>query len=504
MRELSDRHSGTLNGRLVIPPVGRSVSVAVRLEADTAADIAVQHTAWMLVSLLVRLVGVVDEVRVGGANALLHRRVIPFATQAGDLRASLVEAASLISGAPVLVGHALSSSTILTVGPGEASGALRVYGEGFTGAISRQAIQSVSDSPLPFGPYIAACLAAGEVFREIRFPAELWIPTTSVSFSAWDYAIAPGSLSAAGSAFQQVELDIGLAGVGAVGSAVMHALWACPGLSGRALVADADPDGIDLTNLNRCVTFHQSHVGRPKASTAAEILDDADVIWTPIDGKYARGLISPMPEVLLSAVDTNRSREDLQQGLWPARLLGASTKDLRAEVLRCGPPGVGPCLRCFNPPEVDLPDDVVRERLRAMADLELAALAREINQPIQLVRRWAREGGCSEVGDAAVTAIRSRNQQPAMFSVGFVSVLAGTLLAAEALKEHLGRVTPLSDAMQSSKFQFWRPSKAGNGRPLPVQRDPLCPACAPAAGGVETWRDRADRWRPGAHDRGAR
>lgn len=498
MTELADRHSGTLDGRLVAQSASRSVSVDLRLEPNTARETAVQHTAWMLVSLLVRLVGVVDEVRVSGANAPLRPRVIPFPSQAEDLKNSLVEAASLIGGAPVRLGDTDSSSIVLTVGPGEAMGSTRVYGEGFSGVFSQQAIHSVTDSPLPFGPYIAACLAAGEVFRQVRFPTDLWIPTSSLSFSAWDYTVGSGALSAVGSGFQRAELDVGLAGVGAVGSAVMHTLWACPGLSGRAVVADADPDGIDLTNLNRCVTFHQRHAGRPKASTAAEILHDADVAWTPIDGKYARGSISRMPDVLLSAVDTNRSRQELQQGFWPARLLGASTKDLRAEVLRCGAPGVGPCLRCFNPPEVDLPDEVVRERLREMSDLELAALAREINEPIHLARRWAREGGCSEVGDAALKVIRGRIQPPTMFSVGFVSVLAGTLLAAEVVKEHLGRTGPLSDAMQSVKFQFWRPGDDANGRPRPVQRDPRCPACAPTAGGVDTWRERAARWRPGA------
>lgn len=501
MSDVADRHSGTLDGRLIAPSASRSVSVVLRLEPNTAHQTAVQHTAWMLVSLLARLVGVVDEVRICGANAPLCRRVIPFPSQAKDLKNSLVESASLIGGAPVRLGDADGSSIVLAVGPGDATGSARVCGEGFSGAFSKCAIHSVTDSPLPFGPYVAACLAAAEVFRQVRFLTDLWIPTTALSFSAWDYTAGSGALSAVGSDFQGAELDLGLAGVGAVGSAVMHALWACPGVSGRAVVADADPNGIDLTNLNRCVTFHQRHAGRPKASTAAQVLHDADVAWTPIDGKYARGLTSRMPEVLLSAVDTNRSRQELQQGFWPARLLAASTKDLRAEVLRCGPPGVGPCLRCFNPLEVDLPDDVVRERLRKMSDLELAPLAREINQPIHLVHRWAHEGGCSEVGDAALKVIRGRNQAPAMFSVGFVSVLAGTLLAAEALKEHLGRTRPLDDALQSVKFQFWRPAEDANGRPRPVQRDPRCPACAPTAGGVDTWRDRAVRWRPAGEAR---
>lgn len=185
-----------------------------------------------------------------------------------------------------------------------------------------------------------------------------------------------------------------------------------------------------------------------------------------------------VPDLLISAVDTNRSRQQLQQGFWTGRLLAASTKDLRAEVLRCGPPGEGRCLCCFNPPEVDLPDDVRREQLRTLAPEELEAFAREIGHPVALVRRWAEEGGCSTVGDAALARTRADDEPATMFAVGFVSVMAGALLAVETIKEHIGRPTPLDDGRQNAKFQFEHPAAERNGRATAVQRDPNCSACA--------------------------
>lgn len=495
MNNLGDRHSGTLDGRL-LEPGPDAVIATVRIEPAYAANVAVQHTAWMVVNLLARLADVVSAVRITGGDAPLRSRIIPIATGASSLIAGLIEGAAAVGGVPASLAEAATDGIELTVGPGEAVRGWRVHGEGYCGAISRRSIRSASDSPLPIGPYIAACLAASEVFRQVRLRPDLYDALDELSFSAWDYSSGPGSLHCVGPELRETALDFGLAGAGAVGCALLHTLWACPTITGNAVIADSDPKGIDATNLNRCVIFGREHIGLPKASTACRILRDAGIAWDPVDGPYARAHLSRVPEVLVSAVDTNRSRDQLQQGFWPARLLAASTKNLRAEILRCGPPGEGPCLRCFNPPEIDLPDDIRREQLRDMDPKDLDTFAASISQPGELVRRWANEGGCGEVGDAAIQQLRNLDQPPTMFSVGFVSVLAGTVLAAEVIKEHVGRDGPLDDRMQSAKFQFERPAVSTNGRPQPTLRDPACPACASLGDGLQIWRSRAAAWRP--------
>jgi molybdopterin/thiamine biosynthesis adenylyltransferase len=492
MTGVSDRHSSTLDGKLNDLGI-RSAVVSVVVDDATASTYAVQHTAWILINLLARLEGVVSSVMIAGGNVGLLPHVVPLSTYANTLRDASLEGARSIGAVPVCRSNGTSADYELHVGPGPATDSWRVHGEGYCGAISRRAIASVSSSRLPFGPYIAACLAAGEIFRAVRMRPDLYDPATSLSFSAWDYTLGPGALHEIGPDLGEVVLDFGLAGAGAVGCAFLHALWACPQLGGDAVIADSDRDGVDDTNLNRCIIFGRQHLGMPKATTAASILADASITWQPVDDRYARATIPRAPDVLVSAVDTNKSRGQLQQGFWPARLLAASTRDLRAEVLRCGPPGEGRCLSCFNPPEVDIPDNVRREQLRALSPEGSATFAAEIGHPVALVRRWAEEGGCSSVGDAALARMRGDDEPPTMFAVGFVSVMAGTLLAVETIKEHIGRPTPLDDEHQNAKFQFEHPSAERNGRATAVQRDPNCSTCVPGGAGAEVWTKRWGR-----------
>lgn len=490
MTGAADRHSGTLDGKL--DDFGaRSAVVAVVIDSATATSHAVQHTAWMLINLLARLDGVVNTVMVTGGNVGLLPHVVPLAADADTLHDALLEAARSIGVVPVCTFDGTSADYELHIGPGPAANGWRVYGEGYCGAISQGAIASISGSRLPFGPYVAACLAAGEVFRAVRMRRDLYDPITALSFSSWAYSVGPGELHDIGPDLDDLVLDFGLAGVGAVGCAFLHALWACPQFGGEAVIADSDPDGVDDTNLNRCVIFDRRHVGMPKATTAATVLTDARITWQPVDEPYARAAVPRTPAMMISAVDTNTSRAQLQQGFWPARLLAASTKDLRAEVLRCGRPGEGRCLSCFNPPAVDLPDDVRREQLRSLSPEALEAFAAEIGHPVLLVRRWAEEGGCSTVGDAALARMREDDGTPTMFAVGFVSVMAGTLLAVEVIKEHAGRQSPLDDDRQNAKFQFEHPAVERNGRATAVQRDPNCTTCAPEGAGAHVW---AKRW----------
>jgi hypothetical protein len=499
---VADRHSGTLDGRLT--EVGeREARVAVVLEPTSIDGIGVQHTAWMLVNLLARLENVVGEVLVAGADATLLARVQPGGLAGGSFKGALVDGANQIGAVAARAAtDPAEADIILTVGQGGRPdvaplGGWRVHGEGFCGALAKGEIAAAAGSKLPFGPYVAACLASGEVFRATRIPAECYKPARGISYSLWDHTIGAGAIHEPGSEFGPLTLDFGMAGVGAVGTALAQCIWACPQLYGQAVIADADEDGIDTTNLNRCVIFNADHIGRPKASTAAELLADCDVDWHPIDGVYERDRLPHVPGLLVSAVDRNQSRHALQHAFWPGRLIAASTKALRAELLRCGPPGTGPCLCCYNPLEVDVPDSVRRAQLRAMTEPGLVALAAEVGHSVEDLRRWANDGECGQAGDAALAHLREQDvASPAMFSVGFVSLLAGTMLAAQLVKEHGDHAIPLDDHTQSAKLQFINPAASRNGIATAVRRDPRCTACSPGSPAAAIWRDRATSWRP--------
>ncbi len=241
-----------------------------------------------------------------------------------------------------------------------------------------------------------------------------------------------------------------------------------------------------MTNLNRYPLFGRGSLGELKATEAARVATDAHVRWIPHDGPFEE--LGTTPSRMISAVDVNRARAALQN-LYPPRIIGASTSDLRAEVLRCGPPGEGACLRCFNPPETLPSDEDIRARLREASDEELAALAAEVDVGLEDAKRWRAEGRCGQAGEKLLHHIRQTDQGPRRFAVGFVSVMAGTLLVAETFKDVLGAATPLSDRLPRATLQFWHPTARMNGASR-YGRDPKCPMCRPSKLGTDIWRRR--------------
>lgn len=112
------------------------------------------------------------------------------------------------------------------------------------------------------------------------------------------------------------------------------------------------------------------------------------------------------------------------------------------------------------------------------------------------VRRWLDRGHCDEIGTRLLKALHRSampETMPARFAVGFTSVLAGVLLAAETIKIVLGR--PLareSSSMNNITFQFFKPTASANAA-MSLARDPLCIACDPTGTGTAVWRRRSHR-----------
>ena len=492
MERVSDRHEGDLGGRLRAFGDTRTAGVTVVVEAGAAHLPSTQHAAWMLLNLLARSEGIVERIGlVCPSGVPLWGPVVPLARRDTDLRTALLAGAREINTVPVEMGEVAGGA--LVIGPGEAlPTGYRVYGEGWWGGVSSGAIPGDGASALPFGPYAAACFAAAEVFKAARMDPGAYGRPESVFYSAWSHESAAEPTLGGPDSLDGLVLDAALAGVGAVGSTWVHAVWACPGVTGKAILADNDGKGVDATNLNRYPLFGHGSLGQPKASEAARVADDARVRWVPHDGPFEE--LGTTPSRVISAVDVNRARAALQN-LYPPRIIGASTSDLRAEVLRCGPPGEGACLRCFNPPETLPSDEEVRARLREASDDELAALAAEAAVSLEDAKRWRAEGRCGQAGERLLRHVRQTDEGPRRFAVGFVSVMAGTLLAAETFKDVLGANTPLSDRLPRAALQFWHPTARMNGASR-YGRDPTCPMCQPGKPGTKVWGRRFAELRP--------
>jgi hypothetical protein len=451
----------------------------------------------MLVNLLARQDRIVERVLLEcPAGVSLAGRVVPLARRDADLRGALLDGALEIGCVPVVQqAEAPESAIRLVVGPGRAvHGAMRVHGERWWGGVSCGSIPgNDADSHLPYGPYAAACLAAGEIYLSVRLKDSAPRPAAAF-YSTWSLRsmTSPPTVAAdiGPSAVEGVELEAIVAGAGAVGSTWVHAVWATNGLTGRAVVADADKFGVDVTNLNRCPVFATRSLGNRKASEAARICADAPVEILPVDGPV--GDVPERPGLLISAVDTNASRRDVQ-GLYPPRLLAASTHNLRAEVLRCDPIAGAPCISCFNPPETDVPDAELRREFLAATEDEKHVIAADVGIPVEEAERWAVAGTCGYATDRLLDRLRANHDGGVTaFAVGFVSVMAGTMLAAQTVREVMDDRC-LNGTLARAVMQFLQPTATTN-RPLRQLRDGSCPMCDPDELATRIWQRRHVGW----------
>ncbi len=502
MERISDRHEGDLGGRLEPFAKAQHVAVTVVAAPGTAHLAATQHTAWMLVNLLARAVGIVTVVRVACPDLVpLTGRVVPLASRDLPLRDALVAGGQAIGAVPVeAADHPQAGDTVIITGGAHLDAsqwpaARYATGRGWWGAVSSRpmAVDGPASS-LPFGPYAAGSLAAAEVFLRARLPAGTYGSAATVGWDCWAQALTLNPGPGAPAALTDLDMSgIALAGAGAVGTVWMHAIWATPGVRGDVLVADADKAGVTNSNLNRCPIFGIASLDQPKAAEAARICHDATVTWDPRKARFED--LGMTPRILISAVDTNRAREALQSR-YPPRILSASTRDLRAETLRAGPPGQGACLRCYNPPEPLPGDDDLRAHVRAGGEQAVRALAGQADVSETHVRRWLDQPGCDEVGDRVLATLRcDAPEPPTRFAAGFTSVMAGTMLAAETVKLILGQpVSPHISGGNNVTFQFLKPAAASNEARI-LARDPHCPACLPASAAAQRWRQRYEETR---------
>ncbi|MDR6434985.1 hypothetical protein J2790_000106 [Paenarthrobacter nicotinovorans] len=454
MESIENRHSGTAGGVLVTSDQSKPLNVHVSVSPYASGTVAGQRALWMLVNLLVRAVGAVASLTVTCPENKLLPGVSPGHAVGSSLLPAVLKPAQLINGVSVApAAQAPERSFVIGIGGVDDAQLYLIFGDWWGGITSTAGEDS--GAILPFGPYIAAAHAAGQVFRASRGRTEF----DPFFYDSWQHATTheipkdPPPLGAS------LKSNFLLAGVGAVGTAALLALWATPGLEGTVHIADGDT--VDLTNLNRCVLFDMPSVGLPKATTAARALEfggAGSLTWDPHNGLAQEHPRRQQPlDLLLSAVDTNRSRLALQR-LIPMSILGASTYNLRASLMRAGPPRSRACLVCHNPLEPEISDQKVRERYLA-ADAETRArLAESLAISVAELDTWARTARCGELDNRALPFLgEALDPKPLQFSVGYLSVLAGVLLAAEAVKDRIASDGSLNDDLNYVGIQTVSP-----------------------------------------------
>lgn len=468
--DVSNRHRGDLGGRLRNDRVPAKVTV----EADRAV-VAIptgQHLMWMLLNLLARQSDEVGEIELAMPDGVRPAaRLSPLVPSGSDLKTVLEAGVEEIN--PRLLGPGGESRTRVSVriGPGplskDADLTLAVSATGWAGYVGQIPAETIGDGENPVGAYVGACLAAGEIFKHVRsmrdeagtYARRMWLDAAEMRVVDEP---APGPSLPDG---LRLPATI-VAGVGAVANAFLHVIYPLEDLRVDLTLIDNDPEGVTDTNLNRCVLFGLRHAAtfHPKASTAASLMGNGRLVVEAVDDSWQawRDEHSDRPlDLVISVVDKNSARHAVQDAL-PRLILGASTNDMRAQVNLYDVLGGGPCLRCRNRPETRTSDDEIVARLKALPPAEREQEARKVCIDPEILETFLSDplGNCGLVGGATLQKFGGGSDE-VEWSVGFVSALAGVLLAAEYLKLGLGSKSPTLNARENAfRFQYWRPDKA--------------------------------------------
>lgn len=468
--DVSNRHRGDLRGRLGNDRV--PAKVIVEADRAVAATPTGQHLTWMLLNLLARQSDEVGEIELAVPDGVRPAaRLSPLVPSGPDLKAVLAAGVEEIN--PGLLDPKSESRTRVSVrvGPGplseDADLALAVSATGWAGYVGQIPAEKIGEGENPIGAYVGACLAAGEIFKHVRsmrdeagtFVSSMWLDAAEMRVvdEPTPGPVLPADLSLPTTV---------VAGVGAVANAFLHVLYPLKGAMATLTLVDNDPEGVTDTNLNRCVLFGLRHAAtfHPKASTAADLVGTGELVVEAVDNSWQawRGEYPDRPlDLVVSAVDKNSARHAVQDAL-PRLILGASTNDMRAQVNLYDVLGGGPCLRCRNRPEAWVADDEIVARLKGLPPSKREHEARRVGVDSGVLEAFLSDplGNCGLVGGATLQKFGGGSDE-GDWAVGFVSALAGVLLAAEYLKLGLGSLGPTLNAHENTfRFQYWRPDKS--------------------------------------------
>lgn len=465
--QLADRHfRPDPQGVLATPEAARCASVLVAIDPAVAETKAGQDTIWMLVNLLCRQFKLVTGITLDIPSPVaLHPRVAAFG-EAPTLKETVVNCIRLVAGQHVSMedyGGTVEPPPI-EIFIGRPSGAPRaalrlvLFADGwrlFLGHASPTT--DLPRSELTFGPYMGACFAAGEVFKRLRgmkpgkgyFFGEdhglclsLWTTRTAASWTELD-----------------PDPDIGridfppfyFAGAGAVAQAAALSIGGLPDAIGHATAADHDP--LDLSNDNRYALATLDDNEMSKAPFLTAFLAARGFTQYPHAGTWQdyvtrrnrppnRADLDALEarfryRVILSCVDDNAARHSIQN-LWPELIIGGSTHGLTAKAIAYDMAGDQLCLKCYNP--VVERNELVKQRLeelRVMTHEARARLFAKLGVDPVKAEGHLRDPRCGQLSEQDLNRFAAGGP---MMSVGFVSVAAGVLLAAQFLRfVHRGR-----------------------------------------------------------------
>ena len=176
--------------------------------------------------------------------------------------------------------------------------------------------------PNPIGSAASACIATSEIFKSM-LGVDAGIDDC-VRFSMFDYSI-DSTDSTNPNLPSSIDLGyVQMVGCGAIGSAVGFFLSMLP-VRGRVTLIDYDR--VEISNLNRCPTFTINDVGKMKLNSLAEFFTGIEIEIDYFPSTYS-DFVAKLgvsdPDVVLSLVDRNRPRHEIQMNM-PRQIQYAAT-----------------------------------------------------------------------------------------------------------------------------------------------------------------------------------
>ena len=240
----------------------------------------------------------------------------------------------------------------------------------------------------------------------------------------------------------------------------------------RGYVTTIDGETNDPANLNRYPLATQADLGTSKSELTAAFLRRGGLEAYAYLGRWPEYASDPnrSPQrddvreleahyrypLVLSCVDRNTARHGIQN-FWPAFLMGGSTPGFALEVDAYDMHSPYECLKCFNRPEPAGPsNNEIAAELRALPQEERCARAEARGANWQALEAYLANPKCGRLGAAEISKFRD---EAVDWSVGFLSVAAGTLLAAQLLRYALiGRAAFPIDKGNALRFNFFNPA----------------------------------------------
>jgi hypothetical protein len=474
--KISSRHLLPVEG-LSEADCARKLRVSVTVATEWASSCAGQHLLLCLINLLCRQTDLVEEIEVVCDEQPLRVECPGDLKQDTLLRSidALVEWAVATEVRICFRSRPTQADMTIAIGcpdqfpfdpPPESLFAIGAGWLAWVGIAENAPRGVVPAREEPMGSFLAASILAGEVFKRARH-AVRGAPIQAAGYSLWSRVSSETwhILEDGPSLRGKVLPPLHVFGVGAVGHALIYTLMAAR-LDSPYFVL-VDDDLYDETNLNRCVLAGKRDVGHAKVFAVRDHVKRYGGDAMPFPCALQEYLVASKQglradvadavkdyrfDLVASCVDKNTSRQCIQ-GLWPALIVGASTLGLnaRSDVYKVEEHTA--CLACHNPSE---PEGerirVLQSTLRAMPAHERRHFLLEHHLPADAIEAYLNAPECGKVGESELRAFAL--QGAPQFSVGFVSMMAGILLASSLLKLSIyDRTSEYTSPITA--FSFW-------------------------------------------------